>query len=117
MKSTARGDEDRAVTQYDIYANPSKAQRREIPWIVDVQSDLLSKLPTRLVIPLALRETMPQAMPGALCPEVRWEGDSLVALPYLAAPFRVRDLGTPTGNLRSLASELVASIDAVISGI
>lgn len=41
------------MAQFDVYANPSKTQRGEIPWMVDIQSDILDKLPTRLVIPLA----------------------------------------------------------------
>lgn len=105
------------MAQFDVYLNPSKHQRSDIPWIVDIQSDLLSGLPTRLVMPLALRKNMPASMPRALCPQVQWGGDALVALPHLAAPFRVKDLGTPKGNLRSHASDLVGALDAVISGL
>jgi toxin CcdB len=105
------------VAQFDVYPNPSKLQRPDIPWMVDIQSDLLSALPTRLVVPLALRKHMPAALPRALCPQVQWEGDALIALPHLAAPFRVKDLGTSQGSLRSQASELVGALDAVISGI
>jgi toxin CcdB len=85
--------------------------------MIDVQSDLLSELPTRLVVPLALRKHMPAALPRALCPQVQWDGETLVALPHLAAPFRVKDLGTSKGSLRSQASELVGALDAVISGV
>ena len=105
------------MAQFDIYPNPSKHQRSDIPWIVDMQSDLLSALPTRLVLPLALRKHMPPALPRALCPAIQWEGEMLVALPHMAAPFRTKDLGSPKGSLRSEASTLVGAVDAVISGI
>lgn len=105
------------MAQFDVYPNPSKHQRSDIPWIVDVQSDLLAALPTRLVIPLALRKHMPPTLPRALCPPIQWGSDMLVALPHMAAPFRTRDLGPSKGNLRSEASTLVSSVDAVISGI
>ncbi|MDR6521015.1 toxin CcdB [Variovorax paradoxus] len=105
------------MTQFDVYANPSKTQRGEIPWMVDIQSEILDKLPTRLVMPLALRANMPAAMPRSLCPTIGWNGATLVALPHLAAPFRVKDLGAVQGNLRSQASDFVAALDAVISGI
>ncbi len=105
------------MAQFDVYANPSKHQRADIPWIVDVQSDLLSALPTRLVIPLALRKHMPSALPRALCPALQWAGEALVALPHMAAPFRTKDLGPSKGNMKLEASALVGAIDAVISGI
>jgi toxin CcdB len=105
------------MAQFDVYQNPSKHQRSDIPWIVDIQSDLLSSLPTRLVLPLALRKHMPSTFPRTLCPAVKWEGDLLVALPHLAAPFRTKDLGQSKGSLRSEASTLVGAVDAVISGI
>lgn len=89
----------------------------DIPFIVDVQSDVLSALPTRLVVPLALRRHMPAALPRALCPQLQWDGAAFVALPHLAAPFRVKDLGISQGNLRSHASELVSALDAVLSGV
>lgn len=41
----------------------------------------------------------------------------LVALPHLAAPFRVKDLGPVHGSLRPQASEFVAALDAVVRGI
>ena len=105
------------MAQFDVHPNPSKHQRSDIPWVVDVQSDLLSALSTRLVLPLASRKNMPAALPRALCPVVQWEGEALVALPHMAAPFRTKDLGPVQGTLRSEASALVAAIDAVISGI
>ncbi|MBT2320748.1 CcdB family protein [Variovorax paradoxus] len=105
------------MAQFDVYANPSETQRGEIPWMVDIQSDILNKLQTRLVIPLALRAHMPAAMPRSLCPRISWNGLALVALPHLAAPFRVTDLGPGQGNLRTQASDFVAALDAVISGI
>ena len=105
------------MAQFDVYPNPSKHQRSDIPWIVDIQSDLLSSLPTRQVLPLALRKHMPAALPRPLCPAIQWEGDMLVALPHMAASFRTKDLGQCEGNLRSDASALVAAVDAVISGV
>ncbi|VTU37617.1 CcdB family protein [Variovorax sp. RA8] len=105
------------MAQFDVYPNPSKHQRADIPWIVDIQSDLLSALTTRLVVPLALRKHMPPALPRVLCPALHWGGETLVALPHMAAPIRIRDLGSPKGNLKLEASALAGAIDAVISGI
>jgi toxin CcdB len=104
------------VAQFDVYLNPVKAQRDDIPWCVDVQSDLLSSLSTRLVVPLVLRKHQPSALPRRLCPSVQWQGDSFVAMPQMTAPFRLKDLGRAQGSLRAQANEIVAALDAVISG-
>jgi toxin CcdB len=86
--------------------------------MVDIQSDIFDKLPTRLVIPLlARRANMPTAMPRSLCPSIGWNGSALVALPHLAAPYRISDRGVAQGNLRPQAGDFTAALDAVISGL
>ena len=40
--------------QYDVYANPIPRMRDDYPYVVDLQSGLLSALATRMVAPLAL---------------------------------------------------------------
>jgi len=105
------------VAQYDVYRNPSAASREGIPYVVDVQSDLLSGLQTRLMMPLAKPEFVPSKGPRSLCPEVQVKGERLRVLPYLAAAFRPRDLGRPVDSLASDAGSLVAALDAVLSGV
>ncbi|RLA46303.1 MAG: hypothetical protein DRR06_05295 [Gammaproteobacteria bacterium] len=38
--------------QFYVYANPSPAARGAYPYIVDIQSPLISEIATRIVIPL-----------------------------------------------------------------
>lgn len=105
------------MAQYDIHRNPTVSAREAIPYLVSVQSDLLNHLSTRLTIPLGNRVAMPNAGPKNLCPAIEFEGQSLFALPHLAAAFRVRDLGQPLGSVARQASQLVAAVDAVMSGV
>ncbi|MFV0676022.1 CcdB family protein [Variovorax sp. tm] len=58
------------MAQFDVYANPSKTQHGEIPWMADIQSEILDEVPTRLVMRSALRANMPAAMPQSLCPTI-----------------------------------------------
>jgi toxin CcdB len=39
------------MSRFDIFANPGK-NRRTIPYLVDVQSNMISGLATRIVVPL-----------------------------------------------------------------
>ncbi|MFN9209629.1 MAG: CcdB family protein [Betaproteobacteria bacterium] len=40
------------MPKFDAYANPIAEQRRQVPYWLDVQADFLSRLDTRVVIPL-----------------------------------------------------------------
>ena len=104
------------MAQFDVYLNPQAASRKFVPYIVDVQSQLIGQLTTRLVMPLS-RVGMNQAsMPVNLCPVVEVEGEPLSLMAHLAAPVTVQMLGKPVISLSHRASEITAALDAVISG-
>jgi toxin CcdB len=42
--------------QFDVYQNPSPRMREQYPYVVDIQSDLLGSLATRMVVPLAVTQ-------------------------------------------------------------
>jgi len=50
---------------YDVYRNPHAPSRELIPFIVDIQSDLIAQLPTRLVAPLSTRKVDIKVPPNA----------------------------------------------------
>ena len=56
--------------QFDIFENPSPRMRDVYPYVVDVQSDLLSALATRMVVPLAVTALATQDLPRQLCPVI-----------------------------------------------
>ncbi|MES2481120.1 MAG: CcdB family protein [Pseudomonadota bacterium] len=105
------------MAQFDVYRNPVAASREAIPYLVDVQSDLLSGMPTRLTFPLGDPAVLPSAGPAALCPTVQVNGQLLRVLPHLAAAFRAKDLGKSVASLAGQASEFVGAMDAVLSGV
>ena len=105
------------MPQFDVYRNPVVAQRGSLPFMLNVQSHLFDALPTRLTLPLAVPSLVPSAIPLNLCPALEFEGQRVHALSHLAVAFRLRDLGRPVGSLASQASVVVASLDAVISGV
>jgi toxin CcdB len=42
------------VPQFDVYRNPDASTRSRFPYLLDIQSDLLDSLSTRVVVPLAV---------------------------------------------------------------
>ena len=105
------------MSQFDVYRNPSAAARAVIPYVVNIQSDLLDSLPTRLTIPLGASSAHANLGPKTLCPLVKFGDEELGVLAHLAVAFRTRDLGKQVGSLDSQSALLVRALDAVLSGV
>jgi toxin CcdB len=104
------------MAQFDVYINPSESALHGIPYVVVVQSDLLDALATRMVMPLATVEFAGIA-PDKLCPIVMVNGQRLRALAHYTAPLPTRSLRQIVGHVSAHASELVAAMEVVVSGI
>ena len=64
------------MSQFTVHRNPNRKTRRAVPYLVDIQSDLLSGLATRVVVPLIPAAEM--RPPTHLNPRFEIEGKSLV---------------------------------------
>ncbi|MGE4241828.1 CcdB family protein [Ramlibacter sp.] len=104
------------MAQYDVFVNPNPNSRATVPYVVDVQSALIDRLPTRLVMPLSLVGASESKLPLNLCPRVTVAGLSLTLMPQLSAPIPVRMLRDPVASLGHRALEVSAAMDAVLSG-
>ena len=91
--------------------------RDQYPFVVDIQSNLLSSLATRMVVPLAVTSLAAKELPQRLCPVFTVRRKSLMLVPFEAAPFDKRLLKTEIASIRDRASDIIAAMDAVMSGI
>jgi len=103
--------------QFDVFENPSQRMRDVYPFVVDVQSDLLGALATRMVVPLAVTVLSVNDVPRRLCPIVDVKGQSLMLVPFEAAPLDKRLLKVKMATLRDRSHDIIAAMDAVLSGI
>ena len=103
--------------QFNVYRNPSLRMREQYPFVVDVQSDLVGSLATRMVVPLAITQLASSDVPRCLCPVFQVQGLQLMLLPFEAAPMPKTLLKTDVQTLKRFASEIVAAMDAVMGGI
>lgn len=103
--------------QFDVYANPSARMRDQYPYVVDVQSNLLSSLATRMVVPLAVTSLAASELPRRLCPVFTVRRKSLMLVPFEAAPLDKRLLKTELTSIRERANDIIAAMDAVMSGV
>ncbi|MBA3595643.1 MAG: CcdB family protein [Pseudomonadota bacterium] len=104
------------MAQFDVYVNPQPASREFVPYVLDVQSELIDQLATRLVMPLSRVGVGAARLPLNLCLPVQIDAEDLIVLAHMAAPVPARLLKKPVASLRHRASEISAALDAVISG-
>ena len=103
--------------QYDVYPNPSPRMRDVYPFVIDIQSDLLAALATRMVVPLAVTAITRAELPHRLCPVFTLQSQRLMLAPFEAAPLDKRLLKTRVGTVRERSHDVVAAMDAVMSGL
>ena len=105
------------MVAYGVYQNPSPRTRAMVPFLLDVQSEVLASLSTRLVVPLYLPEVAGGAPLSRLCPVVSFEGQSLVAMVPEAAGIPLRDLGPLVGDLANSRREVLQALDLLWRGL
>ncbi len=103
--------------QYDVYHNPGPRMRDQYPCVVDVQSDLLGSLATRMVVPLAVTTLAAHDLPRQLCPVIAVKGKNLMLVAFEAAPLGRRPLKNKVVSVKHRASDIIAAMDAVVSGV
>jgi toxin CcdB len=101
--------------QCDIHENRDTATG-SVPYLLDVQSDLLSHLHTRVVVPL-----IPAAQFGRranrLHPAFIIGGAEFVLAPHLIAAIHISGLGKVVGSLADKRDVVIAAIDVLWSGV
>ena len=88
-----------------------------MPFLVDLQSDLLSGLDTRFVAPLARTRLTASGLPRRLSPAFMVDGLPVVLLPHEAGPISARLLKHRVVSLRPHAHDIIGALDAVIGGV
>jgi toxin CcdB len=104
------------VPQFSVYRNKNTRTKAAFPFLVDVQSDLLEPLNTRVVIPMTKAPALTRKPVSHLTPEVSFNGDRYVLMtPQLAGIGRA-ELGPHAGNLGEERQAILAAIDFLLTG-
>lgn len=104
------------MAQFDVYANPNPDTRKEIPYLLDVQADLLDTLATRVVVPLILAEEMALAA-KQLNPRFKIKGETVIMSTAELAGVAIRSLGGKVASLKNKRDEIIAALDMLFTGI
>ena len=105
------------MAQFAVHKNRNEATRGRFPLLLDVQSDLLEPLSTRVVVPLSPLATARTRAMQALTPNLTVAGKDYVMMTPQLAGISARDLGAIVDSISSERSKVIAAIDLLITGI
>ena len=104
------------MARFDVFPNPG-AHGRSTPYLLDIQSDLLDGLDSRMVIPMRALEHFAQVkLPSRLTPVLSVLGkDFLLETPKMGAvPQRI--LKSPVTSLNGQQAQITAALDFLFQG-
>jgi toxin CcdB len=102
------------VAQFDVYRNPADADH-SLPYVLDVQSDLLEHLNVRVVVPLVHADMVDPPLSG-LNPRFVLEDRNVVMATTMIGGLPARSLCDPVANLGDHRLEIIGAIDMLITG-
>jgi toxin CcdB len=104
------------MKQFSVYDNKNPKSRKIIPYLLNVQADLLDELQTIVVVPLLPADAGQHKPISRLTPVLSIESRSYLMLTPQLAGISKRELGEPIADLSSAREEIIAAIDFLVTG-
>ena len=103
------------MAQFDVYENINPETRDIFPYLLDVQADILSNLPTRVVVPLITASAVNKPIP-ILNPRLEiGQTDVIMSTPQLVG-VHLHVLGTRVCSLKDKRDVIITALDLLITG-
>jgi toxin CcdB len=103
------------MAQFDVYENQNQETNQEIPYLLDVQAELLDNLATRVVVPLITASAVDKAVKH-LNPQFEIRRAPVYMSTAELAGVPVRILGEKVGSLKDRRDEIIAALDFLFTG-
>ena len=107
------------MAQFEVYRNSGKYSKI-VPFMVDVQSDILSNFDTRVVIPLQSAEFVKSEnidVISRLNPILTVCDSEVILATQQMAAVHIRELGKKVDSLESKRLEIISALDVLTGGI
>ena len=104
------------MARFDVYRNPRKESAREVPFLLDVQSDLLDGLESRVVVPLRAANAVKRPV-TRLNPAFQVVGVEVVMDTPQLAGVPVTMLKKPVASLGAHAFDIQNALDFLFAGV
>jgi len=105
------------MAQFDVFENANRSTKALYPYLVDIQSNLLSELHTTVVIPLTPANNYTGNQIKNLHPTFELSGKRYLSMTTLIAGIDRSSLGEKVFSLVESRDEIISSLDFMITGI
>lgn len=100
------------MAQFDVYKNLNKSSSDNIPYLLDIQNDILKKLSTRVVVPLVINSKDAKI----LNPKFEIEDIQVSMSTAELASISVDNIGEKICSLDDKRSEIIDAVDFLLTG-
>jgi toxin CcdB len=105
------------MLQYHVYRNTNCNSQQQVPYLLNVQANLLSGLNTLTVLPIYHTDHLQGSIMKRLMIAVTIEQvDCVILTPEIAA-IPCKMLGECVGDLTKMRSDIIAALDFLLTGI
>ena len=105
------------MRRFHVYEFRGGTGRAAYPLVLNVQSELLDDLRTRVIVPLAPAAGFKAKILAGLMPLLEIEGEPHVMLTAQLGGIRVRDMGPEVADLSDERLTILAAIDLLLTGV
>lgn len=105
------------MPQFTVYKNKSADTKMRIPYLLDVQNNLLGELDTRVVIPLYASAALKGKVLTTLTPIFEVEGREYVLMTPQLAGISRKALGAEAADFSMHRDAIIAALDFLITGV
>ncbi|MDP2226063.1 MAG: CcdB family protein [Moraxellaceae bacterium] len=105
------------MSQFTVHRNTNSATKVSIPFLLNVQSDLIKDLGTRVAVPLYPAATMKGKTIHTLMPIFEIDGKPYVMMTPQLAGIPTKLLGATVADLSTRRDDIISALDLLITGI
>ena len=105
------------MPQFAVHKNTNPHTKSSVPYLLNIQSDLIEDLATRAVVPLFPVNAMKGKVIKTLTPTFEIEGKRYVMMTPQLAGISKKLLGPAIADLSARRNEIIAALDLLIAGI
>ena len=105
------------MAQFSVYQNKNVQTKKSFPYLIDVQSNLLSELVTTVVIPLAKFDQSRTKILTRLTPVLKLDQHEFVVLTPQLAGIQRKALGKLAFEASHAKTDIISALDFLISGV
>lgn len=105
------------MAQFSVYLNKNAQTKKTYPFLLEIQSNLLSDLVTTVVVPLVKFDKNKTKILKGLTPVLLLDQQEYLMLTPQLAGIQRKELGKPAFDLVHARGEIVSALDFLISGV